>query len=148
MKVLLLQHVKNVGRKDEIINVADGYAVNSLFPQKKAVQATAKIINDHKMKAQADTDKEQKLKKNTIETIKVLGGKKVVLEEKLNAKQSLYHAVGSKEIIRAVHDQLSISIPNTLFKKSYSIKEAGEHTIVIEAYGVSETFILVIQEKG
>lgn len=147
MKVLMLQHVKNVGRKDEIVEVADGYAVNSLFPQKKAVQATARIINDHKMKQKADLDKEKKLQERITKSIKALVGKKVTLEEKLNAKGALYHAVGSKEIIRAVHDQFKVSIPNTVFKKHYAIKEAGEHTIELDAYGVTESFTLVIQDK-
>lgn len=147
MKVLMLQHVKNVGKKDEIVEVADGFAVNSLFPQKKAVQATAKIINDHKMKQKADSDREKKLQKNITDAIKLIEGKTVIIEEKLNPKGSLYHAVGSKEIIRAIYDQLKINIPNTTFKKQYSIKEAGKHTIVLDAYGTSGSFDLVIQEK-
>ena len=136
-----------MGKKDEIVTVADGYAVNSLLPQKKAMQATPKIINDHKMKLKSDLDKEEKHKKSIQSAISTLAGKKVVIEEKLNPKNSLYHSIGSKEIIRAIHDQLQISIPNTVFKKQPSLKEAGEHPIVLEAYGVSESFILVIQGK-
>lgn len=147
MKVLMLQHVKNVGKKDEIVEVADGYAVNSLLPQKKAVQATAKVINDHKMKQKATLDKEKKHKQSIISNIKALAGKRVVIKEKLNSKGSLYHAIGPKEIIRAVYDQLQISIPNTVFKKSYAIKKAGEYDIMLDSYGVSESFTLVIQDK-
>jgi large subunit ribosomal protein L9 len=147
MKVLLLQHVKKLGHKGDIIEVADGFAVNSLFPQKKAVQATAKIVNDHKMKQKAQGEKEAQLKDQQIKSIQALTGKRVVIEEKLNAKGSLYHALGPKEIIRAVHDQYRLNIPNTFFSEKYAIKEAGEHEIKISAHEVSGNFTLEVSGK-
>ena len=135
MKVLLTQHVKKLGRVGDIIEVADGFAVNSLFPQKKAVQATPKIINDHKMKQKASDQKESKLKEQTLSHLEKLEGECIVIEEKLNTKGSLYHAVGVKEIIKAIHSQFNISTPNTLFSEKYSLKEAGKHAISLEAYG-------------
>ena len=55
MKVVLLQDVKGQGKKDEIINVSDGYARNFLFPKKLAVEADAKILNDIKNKEAASS---------------------------------------------------------------------------------------------
>ena len=142
----MLQHVKNVGKKDEIVNVADGYAVNSLFPQRKAVQATPKIINDYKMKQKADAEREAKEKKRILSALETLNGSIITIAEKLNSKGSLYHALGSKEIIRAIHNQLNVSIPNTVFETQPSIKQAGEHSLVASAHKQKASFTLIIQE--
>ena len=53
MKVVLLQDVKGQGKKDDLINVSDGYARNFLFPKKLAVEADAKVLNDIKNKEAA-----------------------------------------------------------------------------------------------
>lgn len=135
MKVLLLQHVKNLGREGDIIDVADGYAVNSLFPQKKAVQATAKIINDHKTKKKAVEARSKKAQEQTLEALEKLNNKNVTISEKMNEKNTLYHGVGNKEISKAIVKQYNISLSNDIFKETYSFKEAGSHNIVLEAYG-------------
>ena len=147
MKLLLLQHVKKIGNKGDIVEVADGYAVNSLLPQKKAVQATAKILNDHKMKQKSDKQKQEQLKSDTIAMVKGLAGKRLEIKEKLNSKGSLYHALGAKEMIKAIADQYKVKASEDLFKEKYAIKDAGEHQITLKAYGVEESFTLVIQEK-
>ena len=54
MKVLLLADVKNVGKKDDVVNVSDGYARNMLFPKKLAVQATPKNIKDIEQKKKSE----------------------------------------------------------------------------------------------
>lgn len=135
MKVLLKQHVKNVGRVGEIVEVSDGYAVNSLFPQGKAVQATSKIINDHQTKKKAEASKKQKEREDALAKLQKLDGKEIVITEKLNPSGNLYHALGAKEIIKAVFNQLKLSISNEYFNKKLAIKESGEHQVILENYG-------------
>lgn len=144
MKVLLLTHVNKVGREGEIVDVADGFAINSLFPQKKAVQATAKIVNDFSTKVKADKEKEAKQKASTIETLKALDGAKVVIKSKVNDKGSLYQSIGVKEIVKAILDQHKKAITPTLFKGTYALKEVGDHEVTLEGYGVKSTFTLTL----
>jgi large subunit ribosomal protein L9 len=144
MKVLLQQDVKKIGRKGDIVEVSDGFAVNALFPTKKAVQATAQIINEHKTKQRASKDKQEKEKQQTIANLNQLEGKSVTISEKLNAKGTLYHALGSKEIIKAVYNQHNVKINNTVFGEKYNLKEAGEYDINLTAFGVSVTLQLII----
>ena len=65
MKVLLLQHIKKIGKAGEIKDVADGLALNSLIPQKKAVQATAAVIQKHQHEQKIIDDREAKEKAAT-----------------------------------------------------------------------------------
>ena len=60
MKVVLLQDVKSIGKKDQIVNVSDGYARNFLFPRKLAKEATADEENDVKIKENAKAHHKQK----------------------------------------------------------------------------------------
>lgn len=146
MKVLLLQHVKNLGKKGDIVDVSDGYAVNSLFPQKKAQQATAKVVNDFKTKKAAQLSQQEKEREQTMKIMAAIKGNKVILKEKMNPKGTLYHALGTKEIIRAVFDQYTLRLRKDLFKEDYSFKEQGSYNITLSAYGTEVDFTLQIVE--
>lgn len=145
MKVILLQHVKGIGRAGEIKEVSDGYAANALFPKKLAQQATPKILNEYRHRKQTEELQEKKEQEATILKLKKLEGKTIVFHEKLNEKGSLYHALGLKEIIRAIQEQLGISIPNSLFKERYQIKDQGEHNISLEAYNTNINCTVIVK---
>ncbi len=147
MKVILLKHVKGLGRIGDIKEVSDGYATNALFPKGAAKQATVSVLNKHKMNQKSEALKEEKEKTSTLENLAKLEGKKIIFAEKLNPKGNLYYALGAKEIIRAIHDQYGVSIPNTLFKKNYSFKESGDATIELSAYGTRVKAIVSIESK-
>ncbi len=147
MKVILLQHVKGLGRAGEIKEVSDGYAQNALFPKKLATQATAAVLNKHKQQQESEALKVEKEKQATLNKFTLLKGKSILFKEKMNEKGSLYHALGLKEVIRAIKEQHNVSVPNNLFKERYALKEAGEHTIVLEAYGESITCTVVIESQ-
>jgi len=133
MKVILLKFVKGLGREGDIVEVSDGYAVNALFPKKLAQQATASIINKKKMAEKSAQIKAEKEKKETLSILNELDGKSISLKEKLNPKGKLYHALGLKEIIRAIKEQHNVSVPNNLFQEKYSLREAGKHSLVLKA---------------
>ena len=144
MKVILLKFVKGLGREGDIVEVSDGYAVNALFPKKLAQQATASIINKKKMAEKSAQIKAEKEKKETLSILNELDGKSISLKEKLNPKGKLYHALGLKEIIRAIKEQHNVSVPNNLFQEKYSLREAGKHSLVLKAYDSSATIIVEI----
>ena len=59
MKMILLQDVKSVGKKGDLINVSEGYAKNFLLPKKLAVEATKSNLNDYELKQKADAKRKQ-----------------------------------------------------------------------------------------
>ena len=146
MKVILLKFVKDLGREGDIVEVSDGYAVNALFPKGLAKQATATLINQHKMAQKSAQIKAEKEKKRVLEILNNLDGKKLVFYEKLNPKGHLYHALGLKEIIRAIKEQYSYDVSRDLFHDKYSFKTAEEHPIDLEAYSKKIRMIVAIHD--
>lgn len=110
MKVILLQDIKGVGKKDQIINASDGYAKNFLIPKKMAVEATKVNMNrlerqhaDAAAKAQAELEEAQKLGKEIEE-------KTININVKVGNNGKLFGAVTNKEVASALKEQFNIDI--------------------------------------
>lgn len=147
MKVILLQNVKSKGKKGDIIEVPDGYAQNALIPKGLAKVATNSELNKIEQSEKSIKLKAQKDKEHALRILNILQGKTVVIKERLNEKGALYHALGLKEIIKAVHEQIKVSTPNSLYAEKYALKESGEYTLELEAYGEKSSFNLKIESK-
>jgi large subunit ribosomal protein L9 len=147
MKVILLKFVKDLGREGDIIDVSDGFAVNSLFPKKLAKQATSDVINKQKMSQKSVELQSLKEKETALATLAILEGKTILFEEKLNEKGNLYHSLALRDIIRAIHEQYHVSTPNTFFKEKYSFKEKGKYTIEISAYNKVVKAVVLVEGK-
>jgi large subunit ribosomal protein L9 len=147
MKIILLQNVKGIGNKGEIKEVSDGYAQNALIPKNLAKAATQSALNKITQgKKQADQKAQQTIKRARA-TLEKLQAQTIIIKEKLNEKGSLYHSLSLKEIIRAVKEQLSIEVSENFFTEKYALKEAGEYTLELEAYGTTSQLFLVITSK-
>jgi large subunit ribosomal protein L9 len=147
MKVILLQHVKGKGQKGDIIEVSDGYAQNALIPRGLAKIATNAVLNKVQQAKAAAAKKAAKQESEIRKVLSAIDGQKVTIKEKVNEKGGLYHALGTKEIIRAIYDQLKLSTPNNLYAKNYALKEVGAHKINLSAYGQSATITVHIEAK-
>ena len=105
MKVILLQDVKSLGKKGEIVNVKHGYARNFILPKKMGVEATGKNLNDLKLQK----NNEEKVAKEHLEAAKELGAKiaagKVTLQIKVGEGGRTFGSVSSKEIAAAAKNR-------------------------------------------
>ena len=136
MKVILLCDVKGQGKKDQVINVSDGYARNFLFPQKKAIPADAKATNELKSREDAKEyriNEERKAAKTLAEKIE-----KIELDIVMGHGNDgrLYGSVTSKDIA----EQLSKAVGQDVDKRKISLKEN------IKAYGNYEVEIKLFQD--
>lgn len=133
MKVILLKDVRGVGMHGEVKTVADGYAINKLFPTKMAEAATpAKIAQFEKDRAAhaAAAAKEEEQLNNKI---KALNGKKVTITSKATEKGGLFKSIGEKEVAKAILAEHSLEIPADLIVIEEPIKTVGEHSVKIES---------------
>ena len=134
MKVILLEDVKALGKKGEIVNVSDGYARNLLLPQKKGVEATPKNLNDLKLKIAND----EKVAKENLEAARALAasleGKKVVIRLRVGDGGKTFGSVSSKEISEAIKAQMGLEVDKKKIVLPNPIKEVGESTVAIKLH--------------
>ena len=108
MKIILLQDVKSLGKKGEIVNVSDGYARNMILPQKLGVEATGKNLNDLKLQNQhAEKVAEENLEK-AKELAKALENQTVEVKIKSGKDGKTFGSVSTKEIAVAEKEQLGL----------------------------------------
>ncbi len=147
MKIVLLKDVKAVGKKHDVKNVADGFALNSLIPQGLAEVATPKVLaRVELLKKQEEADRkvqEDLLAKN----LKALHDATVEVVAEANEKGHLFAGLHAAEIAPLVKAQTQIDVAPEFIKIEKPLKEVGEHKIDVKVQGKSATFTLVIKAK-
>jgi large subunit ribosomal protein L9 len=144
MKVVLLADVKKIGRKYDVAKVSDGYGLNFLLPQKKAIAATSQKIKwAENMKNNEVSSKEIQatlLAKN-IDSIK---SAVIEISEKVNDQGHLFAGIHEADLAKALTEKTGIEIDSDFIKLDKAIKEVGEHEIKVVAGDAEATFKLII----
>ena len=134
MKVILLCDVKGQGKKDQIIDVSDGYARNFLFPQKKAVAADAKATNELRNKEESKQYKISEEKKAAEALCARINGLILDIAMEHGADGRLYGSVTAKDIAEALKKKLSVEIDKRKITLKDAIKTSGTHAVEIKLY--------------
>lgn len=134
MKVILLADVKGLGKKDQIVDVSDGYARNFLLPQKKAIVADAKSTNDLMGKKAAAQHKIDEDKKAARELAEKLAQLQVVLCASTGADGRLYGAITAKDIAEEASKALGFSLDKRKVQLDAPIKALGEYAVKVKLY--------------
>ena len=134
MEVILLEDVKNVGKKGDVVNVNDGYGRNVLIKKKQAVEATGKNLNDLKLKKAND----DKLAAEHLAACQELG-KKIEAAElnvtiKVGAGGKTFGSISSKEIAEEVKAQLGFDVDKKKVQLKDAIKTVGTHEVKIKLH--------------
>lgn len=134
MEVILLQDVKALGKKGQIVKVNDGYARNFILPKKLGVEANSKNMNDLKLQKA----NEEKIAAEQLAAAKALAeelkGKEIVLTLKTGEGGKTFGSVSSKEIAEAAKSQLSLDIDKKKIQLKDSIKSLGVHNVAIKLH--------------
>ena len=134
MKVILLQDVKALGKKGEVLNVNDGYARNFILPKKLGVEANGKNLNDLKLQK----NNEAKVAQEHLDAAKKLAEElkagKVVLTMKVGEGGRTFGSVSSKEIAEAVKEQMHLDIDKKKIQLKEQIKTLGTHIVSVKLH--------------
>ena len=134
MKVVLLADVKGQGKKDEIINVSDGYARNFLFPRKLAVEADAKVLNEikgreasakHKIEVETAEAKALAVRLDTI---------LVKIPASCGADGRLYGSITAKDISEALAKEHGITVDKRKIQLADAIRAYGKYDLDVKLY--------------
>lgn len=134
MKVILLEDVKSLGKKGEIVNVSDGYARNYVLPKKLGVEANSANMNDLKLqKANADKIAQEQLK-SAQELAETLETKEVVLKIKSGDGGRVFGSVSSKEIAAAAKQQCALELDKKKIQLPEAIKALGVYEVSVKLH--------------
>lgn len=135
MEIILLEDVTNLGYKDDIVNVKNGYANNYLLPQGKAIIATATNRKVHAETMRQRAFKEEKLRKDA-ETLKAAVNEKTIrLVAKVGENGHLFGSITSDQIAEALKEQHNYDVDRKkIVVDGAKLKEVGTHTAQINIY--------------
>jgi large subunit ribosomal protein L9 len=134
MKVILLEDVKSLGKKGDIVNVSDGYARNAILPKKLGVEATTKNLNDLKLQNQhADKVAAENLEK-AKELAKVVEEQKVIVKLKTGEGGRIFGSVSTKEIAQATKEQTGLDLDKKKMQLSDAIKALGTYEVAVKLH--------------
>ena len=148
MKVILLQDIKNVGRKEQVIEANDGYARNYLFPKKLAIEAS----KDNMLKLQAKKTAEANKKKAEIEANKEIAKKIEKIELQIKGKSGengkIFGGITSKEIAEELKIQYKFEIDKKKIVLKETIKNLGRFSAEIKfGDGINAKLTINVQSK-
>ena len=146
MKVILLCDVKGQGKKDQIIEVSDGYARNFLFPQKKAVPADAKATSELKSKEEAKQYRISEDRKAAQALADKIKDKDVVIKMSHGQDGRLYGSVTSKDVAEALAKLVGTDIDKRKISMD-TIKAYGKYSVDIKILAdIGATFTVTVSE--
>ncbi len=149
MKVILLQDVRGSGKKDQIIEVSDGYARNFLLPRKLAKEATAEAVNSIKNAQSAAKHRDDVKKAEAEAKARELKGKVVKMSVRGGESGKLYGAITGDQIAQAIKEQHGLEIDKRKIETEGAVRAAGNYDLTLKlAAGVSTKLTLVVTVSG
>jgi large subunit ribosomal protein L9 len=134
MKVILLQELKGRGGEGDVIDVAQGFAVNYLLPRKIAIEATTGSLKQLEQRSHNIEAREEQRLTESEDLATRLGGKTVKVEAKVGEEGRLFGSVTTHHIQAAIADQLGVEIDRRKIETHGAIKEVGPHAISVSIY--------------
>ena len=148
MKVILLEDVKSLGKKGEIVNVNDGYARNFILPKKLGLEATSKNLNDLKLQKQND----EKVAQEKLDAAKALAEeikeKSITVKIQAGVEGKVFGSISSKEIATEAKKQLNMDIDKKKIVIPDAIKSLGTYNVNIKLHkDVTATLTVRVEAK-
>ena len=148
MKVILLEDVKSLGKKGEIVNVNDGYARNFILPKKLGLEATSKNLNDLKLQKQND----EKVAQEKLDAAKAVAEeikeKSITVKIQAGVEGKVFGSISSKEIATEAKKQLNMDIDKKKIVIPDAIKSLGTYNVNIKLHkDVTATLAVKVEAK-
>ena len=149
MKVILMEDVRTLGKKGEIVNVSDGYARNYILPKKLGVEANSANMNDLKLqKANADKVAQEQLEA-AQKLAEILKTKEVVLKMRSGEGGKAFGSISSKEIAAAAKQQCALELDKKKIQLPEAIKALGVYEVGIKLHAkVTGTLRVKVVEEN
>ncbi len=143
MKVILLKDIKGTGKKDQIIEVSDGFGRNYLLPRKLAIEATAETLNAIERAKEAARHREDVKRDEAEKAARDLKGKVVIVKVRAGEAGRLYGSITTQEIADALKEQHGLDLDKRKIELDEPVRTLGQTTVTLKLNaGVSTRMIL------
>ncbi len=147
MKIILLKDVAKVGRKYDVKDVAEGFALNMLIPRGLAQVATKDAISKAETFKANDLTNRKIQEELLLKNLEIIKNLTINLKEKANDKGHLFAGITKEKLVEEVLKATRLQLDSEAIRLIKPIKETGEHNIIVEALGKKAEFILNIEAK-
>lgn len=148
VKVILLQDVKKIGNKDDLVDVAEGYARNYLIPRGLAVEATPANLRRREQDKAAQSQRQQREEAEAREAATKLEAGPVVMKVKAGEGGRLFGSVTAADIARQVKEQIGVEIDRRRIDLPEPLKTLGVHELTVRLYQGVQARIKVELTEG
>lgn len=148
MRVIFVKDVARVGKRDEVREIADGYALNFLIPRGVALQATPERLSALKQRLERESAQHAQDAAKVAEALKSLDGASVFLDVATNKQGHLFSAIQETAIAQAIAKQTGAAIAAEMIRLTNPIKHTGEHGIEIKSGNAAAHVVLVVRAKA
>lgn len=135
MEVLLLQDIKGIGKKNDLLVVGDGFALNHLLPRRAALVATPLVRRRYAELIRKRAEEREQEKEVQAGTAKVLTDKTVMIVRKATKTGKLYAAIAELTIVEALRDQIKVEVSEDSVSIGEPIKGVGVHQVQVKLAG-------------
>lgn len=143
MKVILLEDVKKLGKKGDLVEVKSGYAKNSLIPGGLATEATNTAVNQRNLKVEANNRRKQEELAQAQELGKKIEDKKIEIQVKVGENGKLFGSVTTKEIADQVKEQLGYQVDRKKISLKEPIRMVGQYKVPVKIHPKVTVSVLV-----
>lgn len=147
MEVLLLEDIPGIGKKDDLLLVKDGYALNCLLPQRQALIATPTVRRRYAEQIRRRAEEKQMESTKQSDTAAAVSGKTIKFEKKITKTGKLYAAISEKHIAEALKKQHKIDVKESAVKIAEPIKTLGDFNISVKLGSNQEDVTVNVSEE-
>lgn len=144
MKIVLLKDLHKVGRKYDVVEVADGYALNSLIPAKVAEAATPSNISKYNKLKDVEMASRKAIEEEVIAKLDKLVSTTFVIQAKANEQGHLFAAVHKEEIAGAIKDQSGVNLDTDYIELTTALKQVGTFEVPLKVRDISKVLTVEI----
>lgn len=148
MIVILLENVKNIGKKGDVVKVADGYAKNFLLPQKLAKEATPQSLTELNNGMSSDEHRKEMEKAKAEEIAKIINEKIIKITSKAGKNGKLFGSVTTKDISNKIKEEFAVDIDKHKIVLESDIKAFGTYKFIVKLHlGIAVQMAVRIVEE-
>ena len=148
MEVLLLEDVNGIGKKNDLLVVGDGFALNHLLPQRKALVATPTVRKRYAEQIRKRAEEKEHEREVQTQLSSALAGKSVTFQRKVTKAGKLYAGVTEQNIADALNEQHKIPVSADSIELAEHIKVVGTYQVPVKVgTGMQNVSVVVAEEK-